>query len=116
MSPPLANADPYANFLAHDKEICAAIDRVLRSGHYILGKEGEAFEEEFLAYLGVEHVVTVANGTDALELALRAVGAGAGDKGATVANTVTATPAAIVAPGAGPVIFLIDPITLLVEG
>src|SRR5258708_7835602 len=115
MSPPLANADPYANFLAHDKEICAAIDRVLRSGHYILGKECEAFEEEFLAYLGVEHVVTVANGTDALELALRAVGAGTGDKVATVANTVTATAAAIVALGAEPVYVDIDPITMLID-
>ncbi len=94
-SPLLLPADPKANFLAHEAEIRAAIDRVLASGHYILGREVDAFEQEFGAYLGGANVIAVANGTEALEIALRALGVRAGDLVVTVANTVTATVAAI---------------------
>ena len=108
-------ADPKAGYLAAAAEIDAAIHRVLQSGSYILGAETEAFEKEFAAYLGVSACVGVANGTDALELALRATGIGAGDKVITVANTVTATAAAIVAAGATPVFVDVDPATMLIS-
>lgn len=58
----------------HRDEILSAIQRVVERGWYILGPEVEAFEQEFAAYLGVDYAVGVANGTDALLLALRAVG------------------------------------------
>lgn len=116
MPPPdIFGADPRAGYLAAAHEIDAAIRRVLASGHYILGPEVEAFEREFAAYLGTAGAVGVANGTDALELALRALGVGPGDRVATVANSVSATAAAIAALGAEPVFIEIDPATLLLD-
>jgi dTDP-4-amino-4,6-dideoxygalactose transaminase len=115
MSDPLFSADPKAGYLAHADEIRAAIDRVLASGHYILGPEVEAFEREFAAYHGSGQAVGVANGTEALELALRGVGVGAGDTVATVANTVTATAAAIEQIGARPVFVEIEADTMLMS-
>ncbi|MDB6169879.1 MAG: DegT/DnrJ/EryC1/StrS aminotransferase [Verrucomicrobia bacterium] len=111
----LLTADPKAGYLAHAAEIRAAIDRVLAGGNYILGPEVEAFEREFAAYHQGGHVVGVANGTDALELALRAVGVVAGDLVATVANTVSATAAAIEQIGARPVFVEIEPDTMLMS-
>jgi dTDP-4-amino-4,6-dideoxygalactose transaminase len=108
-------ADPKAGYLAAAAEIEAAVHRVLQSGQYILGAETEAFEKEFAAYLGVGGCVGVANGTDALELALRAAGIGPGDKVLTVANTVTATASAIYATGATPIFADIDPATMLIS-
>ena len=108
----LLTADPKAGYLAHADEIRAAIDRVLGSGHYILGPEVEAFEAEFSAYQGGGHTIGVANGTEALEIALRAFGVGVGDRVATVANTVTATVSAIEQTGARPVFVEIDPVTM----
>ena len=58
-----------------DAELRAAIGRVLERGYYVLGPENKAFEQEFAAYLGAPDAVGVGNGTDALELALRAAGA-----------------------------------------
>lgn len=111
----LLPADPKANFLAHEAEIRGAIDRVLTSGHYILGPEVQAFEEEFAAYCGVEYCVAVANGTEAIELALRALELRPGDKVATVANTVTATVSAIEQMGGVPVFVEIDPDTMVMD-
>lgn len=108
-------ADPKAGYLAAKAEIDAAIQRVLQSGHYILGPEGEAFEKEFSTWLGVAGTVGVANGTDAIELALHAAGIGPGDKVVTVANTVTATVSAIKATGARPFYAEIDPATMLLD-
>lgn len=108
-------ADPKAAYLAAQADIDAAITRVLQSGHYILGPEVEAFEKEFSAWLGVAGAVGVANGTDALELALRAAGIGPGDKVVTVANTVTATVAAISATGARAFFADIEPGTMLLD-
>lgn len=108
----LLPADPKANYLAHADEIRAAIERVLASGHYILGSEVEGFENEFSVYQGGGYTVGVANGTEAIELALRALGVKAGDAVATVANTVTATVSAIEQIGAKPVFVEIDPLTM----
>ncbi len=112
---PLFTADPKSGYLAHRAEIHAAIERVLESGHYILGPEVAAFEQEFAAYHGGGEVVSAANGTDALELALRAMGVKPGDKVATVANTVSATAAAIEQTGARLVFVEIDEATLLMS-
>lgn len=68
-----------------------AIDRVLRSGYYILGQETLAFEQEFARYCGVRHCIGVANGLDALHLILRGYGIGAGDEVIVPANTFIAT-------------------------
>ncbi len=115
MSKPLQTADPLAGYLAQADEIRAAIDRVLAGGRYILGPEVEAFEQEFAAYHGGGQVVGVANGTEALELALRAVGVESGDAVATVANTASATAAAIQQIGARPVFVEIDPATMVMS-
>ncbi len=108
-------ADPKASYLAAQAEIDLAIKRVLQSGHYILGPENTAFEKEFSAWLGVAGTANVANGTDAIELALRAAGIGAGDKVVTVANTVTATVSAIAATGAKLFYAEVDPATMLLD-
>lgn len=111
----IISADPKASYLAAQADIDAAIQRVLRSGHYILGPEVEAFEKEFSAWLGVAGTVGVANGTEALELALQAAGIGPGDKVVTVANTVSATVAAIKSAGARPFYAEIEPATMLLD-
>ena len=108
----LAAADPRAAYEASAAEINAAVQRVLAGGRYILGPEVEAFEREFAAWLGAGFAVGVASGTDALELALRAAGVRPGDRVATVANTATATVAAIELAGAKAVLVEIDPHTM----
>ena len=84
---------------------------VLDSGRYILGPEVEAFESEFAAYVGAEHCVGLANGTDALEIGLRALGVGPGDEVVVPAFTFFATAEAVVALGATPVFCDVDPDT-----
>ncbi len=81
----------------------AAVQRVLQSGWYVLGREVAAFEEEFAAYCGARHAIGVANGTEALQLALVALGIGPGDEVITVANAGVPGVAAIVLTGARPV-------------
>ncbi len=93
----------------------AAVERVLERGWFILGPEVEAFEAEFAAYHGIAHAVAVANGTDAIELALRAAGIGAGDEVITVAHTAVATVAAVERAGAKPVLVDIDPQTYTIN-
>jgi len=96
-------ADPRSNYLARAAEIDAAIQRVLESGSYILGREVELFEQEFAGYLGEGvHAVGVANGTDAIMLALKALGVGPGHVVFTVSLTAVATVAAVEAAGAIP--------------
>jgi dTDP-4-amino-4,6-dideoxygalactose transaminase len=96
-------------------EVDAAVSRVLHSGTYIMGPELAAFEKEFATWLGTTGVVGVANGTDAIELALMAAGVGEGDEVFTVANTVTATVSAIAATGARAVFVEIEPATMLMD-
>ncbi len=93
----------------------AAIARVQDRGHYILGPEVEAFEREFAAYCGAASCIAVANGTDALELALRALDIRAGDDVATVANAGGYATTAIGAVGATPVYVDVDDATLLMD-
>ncbi len=104
----ILTADPKTNYLTHAEEIREAIDRVLASGLYILGPEVGFFEKEFSYYIGPGATVGVANGTDAIELSLRAAGVSHGDLVATVANTVSATSAAIEQAGATPVFVDVD--------
>jgi dTDP-4-amino-4,6-dideoxygalactose transaminase len=85
-------------------EIDGATRRVYASGWFILGPETEAFEQEFADYIGVKYGVGVNSGTDALHLAIRALGIGKGDEVITVPNTAVATVAAIEMAGATPVL------------
>jgi dTDP-4-amino-4,6-dideoxygalactose transaminase len=95
-------------------EIRARIDDVLAGGRYILGPELEAFETELAAYLGAKHAVGVANGTDALTLALRALGVGPGDEVVVPSFTFYASSEAIPPTGARPVFCDVDPDTFCV--
>jgi len=95
--------DLRAAYIELKQEIDQAVGRVLGSGHYILGREVEAFENEFVQYLGVDHCVGVGNGLDALHLSLRALGVGAGDEVLVPSNTYIATWLAVTYAGATPV-------------
>lgn len=88
-------------------EVAAGFARVLADTSYVLGPDVSAFEQQYARYLGVREVVGVGNGTDALVLALRAVGVGPGDEVVIPANTFVATAEAVVLVGAAPV--LVDP-------
>ena len=81
-------------------ELREAVNRVLASGWFVLGPEVNAFEDEFASYCGVPYCVSVANGTDALELAMRGVGVEAGDEVITVANAGMYATTAILSIGA----------------
>ncbi|MFA5612465.1 MAG: DegT/DnrJ/EryC1/StrS family aminotransferase [Anaerolineaceae bacterium] len=104
---PLAN--PKAAFEEHSKQIQSAINRFLNSGNYILGQEVKAFENAFASFIGLNHCVTVNNGTDAIVIALKALGIGEGDEVITVSHTAVATVAAIELCGATPVLVDVDP-------
>ena len=84
-------------------ELVAAFERVLDSGWYIMGDELKRFEQEYAAYCGAAHCVGVANGLDALSLALRALDVGAGDEVIVPSNTYIATWLAVTHVGATPV-------------
>lgn len=92
-------------------EIDAAVGRVLASGGFVGGPEVGALEAELAAYLDVPHVVTLGSGTDALFIALRAMGVGPGDEVITTPFTFIATIEAIQHVGARPVLVDIDPQT-----
>lgn len=96
-------------------DIDGAVARVLASGWYILGPEVEAFESEWAAYCGAPHAVGVANGLDALTLALRALGVGPGDEVIVPSNTYIATWLAVTAVGALPVPVEPDPATCNID-
>ena len=107
--PPIPHTDPRAGYLERKDDIDAAIARVLSGGQYILGREVEALEAAFAAWLGVGHAVGVGSGTDAIELALRACDVGPGDLVFTVSHTAVATVAAVERAGALAVLVDIEP-------
>ena len=111
----IPQTNPKANYLAHKTEIDTAIAQTLDSGWYILGREVANFEQEFATYISVNHAVGVANGTDGLEVALRACGVGADDAVFTVSHTAVATVAAIELVGAQPVLVDVDPATYVMD-
>ena len=90
-------------------DIAAAIDRVVRSGWYILGPEVRAFEEEFAQACGSAHAIGVGNGTDAITLVLKALGIGPGDEVITTPLSAAFTALAVLMAGARPVFADIDP-------
>jgi UDP-2-acetamido-2-deoxy-ribo-hexuluronate aminotransferase len=89
----------------------AAIARVLQHGQYILGPEVAELEEKLAAYTGAKHCITVANGTDALQIAQMALGIGPGDEVITPGFTYIATAETVALLGAKPVYVDIDPRT-----
>ncbi len=86
-----------------DGELTAAVERVLRSGRYVLGEEVERFEAQFAGYCGVRYCVGVANGLEAIEIALQACGIGAGHEVIVPSNTFIATWLDVSRTGARPV-------------
>ncbi len=104
----IPQVSPGAAYLQHRSALDAAIATVMLSGTYMLGEQVDAFERAFAQYLGVAQAVGVANGTDALALALRALGVKPGEGVATVSHTAVATVAAIKMIGATPVLIDIE--------
>jgi len=100
---PIPFLDLGAVFERSKKDISLAMSRVLESGWYILGREVETFENAFARFCEAEHAVGVANGLDALELGLRAMGVKAGDEVIVPSNTYIATWLAVSHVGAIPV-------------
>ena len=90
-------------------EVAAGFARVLEHGGFVLGDEVTAFERAYARFSGAGHCVAVANGTDALELALRAAGVAAGDEVIVPANSFVATAAAVVRAGGVPVLVDVEP-------
>jgi dTDP-3-amino-2,3,6-trideoxy-4-keto-D-glucose/dTDP-3-amino-3,4,6-trideoxy-alpha-D-glucose/dTDP-2,6-dideoxy-D-kanosamine transaminase len=110
---------PFNDLERHNRpllpEVEEAVREVLRGGWYILGPRVREFEDAFAAYCGAGHCVGAGNGTDALELALRAVGAGPGDQVAAAANAGGYGTAAILAAGAEPLYVDVDPASMLMD-
>jgi len=112
MPVPLFNtSDPVAPLRGR---IDAAIRRVLDDQRYILGPNVAAFERELAAHLGARHAIGVANGTEALTIALRAMGVGPGDEVVVPSFTFYASAEAIPPTGARPVFCDVDPDTMMV--
>ena len=97
------------------KQELAAVERVLRSGWYILGEEVKSFEAEWARTIGTKHAVGVGNGLDAIDIALRALGVGTGDEVITTPMTAFASVLAVIRAGAQPVLADIDPATALMS-
>jgi dTDP-4-amino-4,6-dideoxygalactose transaminase len=91
------------------------VDRILASASFIGGPDVAEFERRYAEFVGVGHCVGVANGTDGIELALRAVGAGRGDEVILPANTFIATAEAVIRAGATPVLVDVDDKSLLID-
>jgi dTDP-4-amino-4,6-dideoxygalactose transaminase len=104
-------ANPKAQTSVLQAGILDAIKRVMESGSYILGEEVKSFEREFSDYLGAGYCVGTGSGTDAISLALRAVGVACGDEVITVSHSAVATAAAIEQIGAVPVFADIEPLS-----
>lgn len=108
-------SNPKARFVKSYNELLTAFDAVINQGNYILGNEVTSFEKEFADYTGVNYCIGVANGTDALAIALRALGVKYGDEVITVSHSAVATVAAIEMIGAIPVFADIDSDTRCID-
>ncbi len=110
---------PFLDLAAQSAEVADEVlpvwQRLFASAGFIGGSEIDAFEHEYAEYIGVEHVIGVSNGTDALELAYRAVGVGPGDEVIMPANTFIATAEAVSRIGAVPVFVDVDDEYLLID-
>ena len=111
---PVPLADLVAMNTEVEQDVRAAWDRIIATSGFIGGDAVSQFEEEWARYCGTDHAVAVANGTDAIELVLRALGIGEGDEVLLPANTFIATAEAVVLSGATPRFLDVDPSTLLV--
>lgn len=111
---PPVRVTPLPGWPAYDADDIEAARQVLSSGrvNYWTGEHGRAFEDELAATVGTRYAVALANGTLALELALRATGTGPGDEVIVPAATFVATASAVVACGAHPVVVDVDPDTM----
>jgi dTDP-4-amino-4,6-dideoxygalactose transaminase len=107
--------DLTAQYHSIKEEIDAAVHATLESGHFILGPAVSKFEESVASYLGVDHAIGLASGTDALVLALRALDIGAGDEVIIPAYTFFATAGTVMSVGATPVFADIDPLTYEID-
>lgn len=107
--------DLRAQYTSLKEEVDRAVLQILAEASFIGGEVVVAFERDFSAYSGARHAIGVANGTDALQLALRAIGIGLGDEVITVPHTFIATAAAISTTGAKPVFVDIDPSTYTID-
>jgi dTDP-4-amino-4,6-dideoxygalactose transaminase len=107
--------DLKAQYARIGAEVDAAVARVMAAGQFIGGEECRLLEEEFARYCVAAQACGVANGTDALTLAMKAFGVGPGDEVATVANTFIATGEAIFLNGARPVFVDVDPATFTMD-
>ncbi len=112
---PIPHVDVKAQYAPLIPELKAAFAQVLDSGRFIFGPEVEGFEREAAEHLGVEQTIGVANGTDALVLALDAMGIGAGDEVICPSFTFYATAEAIARAGATPVFADIEPGSLNID-
>jgi dTDP-4-amino-4,6-dideoxygalactose transaminase len=108
-------ADLAAQFAGHADSALVAVERVLRSGRYILGPEVEAFEEELASALGLPEAVAVSSGTDALLASLMALDVGPGDEVVCPAFSFIATAMVVPRVGATPVFVDVEPDTLNVD-
>lgn len=111
MAEPIPVANPGAAVGERQAQILSALKKVLQSGRYVGGESVEGFESDFAAVVGAEHCVAVGSGTEALTLALLALGIGAGHEVVTAASTAVATVAAIESTGADPVLMDVDPVS-----
>ncbi len=107
--------DVKTQYHAIEEDVKRAVINVLNSGAYILGEQVERFEEEFAMYNKVSHAIAVANGTDALVIALKALQIGPGDEVITTPSTFYATTESILRVGATPVYVDINPDTYLMD-
>src|SRR5438309_8223702 len=108
---PVPQLDLAAQYAAIGAEIRTAVERVMASQQFVLGREGAALEEDIASLCSVAHGIGLASGTDALILALRACGVQAGDEVLLPPFTFVATGSAVSAIGANPVFADIDPAT-----
>jgi dTDP-4-amino-4,6-dideoxygalactose transaminase len=109
--PPMFTNYPLEDYKHHQREIDESLHRTLAQGHYILGGEVRAFEQEFAAFVGTKHAIGVANGTDSIEVILRALDFGKNARVAVPSHTAVASISAIARAGATPVFIDVEPDT-----